>query len=323
MRFLRSGWHAEAIALVGCAFLAITPLLGPSDFYYSLMFVALTGIALSVSWVIFGGYAGYYNFGPPAFYGLGAYTVAILVTRVHANPFLAIPVSFFAAGLFGAFVGLITLRIRGPYFSLFTLFMAFSLMTLINAVPAATGGVAGLQLPFLSRDPKQETVLFQLLAVGCLALAIGAAIVVQRSRLMLALNAIRDDEDVAEAMGVNTSAVKIFTFSLSCALMGPIGGITALHNAFVDPAGMFNLYLGIIAILGAVIGGLRSWVGAVVGAIALFSIDYGTRFSLPPGASRIAFGLLLIIVVMFFPAGIVGSVVSKWRSIRVRARGTP
>ncbi len=306
----KRGWWAEAVALIACLALIGAPVLGPSAFQYALMFVALTNVALAVSWTIFGGYTGYYNFGPPAFFGVGAYTVAVLFGQIHVNPYIALPVGFVLAGVFAAFVGIISLRIRGPYFSLFTLFMVFALMTLINAVSGPLGGAEGLELPFIVDDPSRGRAIFQVLAVSAAALSIGSAVVVERSRLLLGLNAIRDDEDVAEAMGVPTAALKIIAFSLSCALMGLVGGIYALWSAFIEPGTIFNLFLGITAILAAVIGGLRNWMGPVVGALLLVTVDYGTRFNLPPGTSQIAYGLLLILAVMFFPSGIVGTVLT-------------
>jgi branched-chain amino acid transport system permease protein len=313
-------FRAEAVAAFLLILLALMPLLGPSDFVYQLVFISLINIGLAVSWVIIGGYTGYYSFGPAAFYGLGAYCVALFLVRAHGNFVVGLALGAIVAGILAILVGAVSLRIRGPYFSLLTLFIVSALQTIVSALPDFTGGEAGFSLPFLTNDFEFLTRLYLWMAIAVVAITVGSAVLIERSRLMLALNAIRDDEEVAEAMGVRTSVVKVAAFTISSALAGLIGGVATLHAAYVGPGQVFSIFIAINAILAPVAGGMRNWIGPVVGALLLVAIDYGTRFfasaSFMPDwvvvvsgpLNRMLYGVLLVAVVMFFRNGIVGTV---------------
>ena len=328
---LRS-FKAEAVAAVALLLLAVLPVVGPSDFVYQLVFISLMNIALAVSWVIIGGYTGYYSFGPAAFYGLGAYCVALFLVRAHGNFLLGLVLGVTAAGVLATVVGAVSLRIRGPYFSLLTLFLVNALQTIVAALPGFTGGNTGFSLPFITSDAEFETKLYLWMAIAVVAVTIGSAVLIERSRLMLALNAIREDEDVAEAMGVKTSLVKVVAFTISSALAGLVGGVATLHSAYIGPEQVFSIFIAVYAILAPVAGGMRNWMGPVVGAVLLVGIDYGTRFLAASGLmpdwaatlsgplNRMLYGVVLVAVVMFFRNGIVGTIQSL--SGRSWLRGT-
>lgn len=302
-RWLRPSEGAVAVAL---GLVAMAPLLGPGDFHYQMMWLGLTSVALAVSWVIIGGYTGYYSFAHPAFNGLGGYAVAILVVTHGWNPWVAVVAAVVVTTVVSVLIGAISLRIRGPYFSLLTLFVVIALQQLVVALPDFTGGTPGMSIPFVTSDHETERLLFHLLAVGTAGASILAAVLVSRSRYMLALNAIRDDEDVAEAMGVHTPRVKIFAFAVSSALVGLVGALTALHAAFIDPDGAFSIFIALAAVLGPVLGGARTWIGGVLGALLLVTIDYGTRFQVASDLNRLVYGLVLILAVRYLRGGIVG-----------------
>lgn len=227
------------------------------------------------------------------------------------------------ASALGLVVGSITLRLRGIYFSLLTLFIVYVLQALANAVPGFTGGSSGMSLPFLVEDFTNEGRVFHWLATGCALITVACAIAVSRSRYVLALRAIKDDEDVAEAMGVSTSLMKVATFMLSCGLMGMVGGLIALQATFVDPQVAFGLETAITSVLAPVLGGINYWVGGVVGALVVETINWGARLHVSPEYNRAVYGLMLILVIRFFPGGVVGFLVHGRERLRGRRSRRP
>ena len=257
-------------------------------------------VVISAAWNLIGGLAGYPAFGNVVYFGLGAYAVALLVTKYHWS---------FAAGLAGsvavpaAFAGLIgvpLLRLRGHYFAVASLGVAVAVGEVVNNLDYF-GGASGIFMPIVRSD-----LLFYYLMLGAAVLAVAVTWVVLRTRFGFGLIAIREDEGAAAVMGVNTTLYKIAAYALSAALTGLAGGIYAQWNVFVNQDVAFNIDVSIDSILMALIGGIGTIWGPVLGAAVLeFLIQtFAGRGDLAV-ITQVGLGLLLTVAVIFLPRGVV------------------
>lgn len=301
------------LLVVGLA-LASAPWLGLPPAYESVLYLVLHGVALASSWNLLSGYSGYFSFGHGAFFGIGIYTTAALTSKL-GWPFLAtLPAAAAMAGLAGTLLGAAAFRVhsvRAELFALLTLATTFVVATIILNTPIDGGpGVYLNAVPVPEIGPTPSST-FYLLALGAALLSVLAAAAVYHARLGTGLLAIHDDEDVAEVLGVPTYRYKLVTFALSCALAGLVGGIHALFVSYVTAGEIFSINLPLTVVLMAVLGGTRHWGGPVVGATAitllLHSFTGGDMAVLGKGLT----GLILIAVILFMPAGIVGQLLQR------------
>ena len=310
-------WLKWAIPLVAIALLAALPAAGPDIFYLSTGVLLFMYIALVSSWNIIGGYSGYISFGHGAFFGIGAYVVAIFLIKLGYSPFLMCFIGGAVSALFALIVGYPVLRLKGPYFSIATLCLGLAVpVIVINMPESITGGGTGLFMPlmpidiFVSRTIYYETML--VLAVGTTLLARW----ILNSKFGLGLNAIRENENTAETIGVNSTMLKISAFALSAFLVGIIGGIYAYYRTYVHTTTVFDPNLSVTIVLMAIFGGAATWEGPVIGALILTIIDQ-VLISAFPGApaeiSRLIYGLILVLVMMFMPSGIMHFIIGKFR----------
>jgi branched-chain amino acid transport system permease protein len=308
-------WLKWAIPLTVILLLALFPVATPDIFYLSVGVILFMYIALGSSWNIIGGYSGYISFGHGAFFGVGAYVIALLLIKLGYSPFFTCILGGLVAALFALIVGYPVLRLKGPYFSIATLCLGLAVPVIVNNLPSTlTGGGQGLFLPlmkidiFFSRTIYYEVMLF--LAVGTTLLARW----ILNTKFGLGLNAIRENENTAETIGVNSTVLKLQAFVLSAFLVGVIGGIYAYYRTYVHTATVFDPNLSIAIVMMAIFGGSATWQGPVIGAIILTVIDQ-VLISAFPGApaeiSRLIYGLILVLVIMFMPSGIMHFVKSK------------
>jgi branched-chain amino acid transport system permease protein len=266
-------------------------------FGYSLFF----WIAQASSWNTFTGYSGYFSFGQGAFFGVGVYSVAVLAVK-HDWPLL---LTFVVGGLLAAVVGLIIgvvvfrLReLRGEIFALMTLAVAFVMASIARVSPAIDGGqgvpVNNVQLPeFLGDFP---TMIFRLGLIVA-TLAIISAQFVQRSRLGWGLFSIRDDEDVAETLGVPTFRFKITALLLTSFLAGLSGAVHSLQIGYVTIEDVFSIRVPLFVILMSILGGTKHWMGPVVGAIVVVTLnDRLNRAGFQEISDLITGGLLILMI---------------------------
>ncbi len=269
-------------------------------------YVVLQYIVLSTAWNILGGYTGYVNFGTAAFFALGAYTTVAL----HKLLPLPLPVMILAGGAISAVVGLgtgyLTLRLRGTYFSIATLAMAVVMQTLITN----WGFVGGSRGAYIIRP---ETVLgldyvqyLFLLMLGLSVLAVGVARAIEHSRLGYGFAAIRDDEVAAEANGVPTLRLKLIATALSGGFMGMAGAPLPYYVTYLDPASGFSLSYAVNTIAMPLIGGTGSWLGPVLGAILLGTLQQVATVTISSALSLLLVGVLLVGFVIAAPRGIIG-----------------
>jgi branched-chain amino acid transport system permease protein len=309
-------WQFWLVGFVGClGFLALTRGLIGNEYFFFAGYQVLQFIVLATAWNILGGYTGYTNFGVGAFFAGGAYTAVVL----HKLTAVPVPVMMAAggvvAGLIGFGMGYLTLRLKGIFFAIATLAMAIVAQTLIVNWDYV-GGSRGIYVIRPQQGPlfgSYIQYLFTLMLALCW-IAVSIARSIEGSRLGLGFNAIRDDEQAAEAAGVPTLRLKLVATSLSGALMGMAGAPLPYYVTYLDPVSSFNLSYAVNSVAMPLIGGMTNWIGPVIGAILLGTIQQLATVTISSALNLLIVGLLLIGFVIVAPGGIVGLV----RSLRRR-----
>ena len=252
---------------------------------------------LAESWNIIGGFTGYASFGNVAFFGIGAYTTGVLLTRVGLPFALALPAGGIVAMLFAALVGMPILRLKGHYFAIATLGVAETMREVVYNLEF-TGKGTGLVMPIV-RTP----LIFFFLMLGILAAVTLVNWWLSQSRFGYGLIAIREDEDAAAAMGINTPLYKTIAFALSGAFTGLAGGLYAYWITFIDPDSVFKVIITVQLIIMAVFGGTGTVLGPLLGTLVLASVSEWLSTHLVPLAELFN-GLIIILVVLFMPKGL-------------------
>ena len=302
-------------ALAGCVvLLCAVPFAGLPAFYESFLYLLAHAVVLATSWNLLSGYSGYFSFGHAAFFGTGVYTTAVLAGRL-GWPFLwTLPLAALAAATLGAALGAVVFRVRalrGELFALLTLAITFVLATVIlNTVDGGPGIQVMAEVPKIA--PTASGALY-LLMLAAAVLTLWAGYAVYHARFGTGLFAIRDDEDVAEVMGVPTLRFKLAAFALSCALAGLAGGIHAVFVSYVTVAETFSIALAVNVVLMSALGGTRHWLGPAVGAIAITLLLYAFTGAQAAVLGRALSGAILIAVIVAMPEGIVGQVFKRFR----------
>lgn len=295
----------HGIALLGVsAALLVLPWAVPNLYIQHIAILVFMYIALASSWNIIGGYAGYESFGHIVFFGIGAYTAAILLIQLGWSPLLTAPVAGAAAAL-SAVAALPSLRTRGAYFAIATLALAFLGQVLISNLDSLTGGGRGLFLPLPPWDLSTAKRLFYYaMLIGAVG-SVAMSILIKRSKFGLGLELIRDDEDKAEAIGINTTYYKGLAFVLSAFFPGYVGAVHAYQMNYISPANTFSILISINILLFAIFGGKGTVAGPVLGATVLVLLSQFLNIALTGELHVLLFGLLLIGIVLFVPEGII------------------
>jgi len=285
-----------AAIVVALVLLALVPWIAtPSLIQFGISTLLMA--TLAQSWNIIGGYTGYASFGNSVFYGLGSYGVAIAMVQWHLPFGVGLALGAVLAVLFALLIGLPVLRLRGHYFAICTLALA-EVMTAIVSNLEIAGRNTGLVLPLLRGDA-----LFYELALGLLVLTTLAVIYIARSRFGFGLIAIRENEEAAAVMGVDTTRYKVAAFAISGFFTSLAGGIHAYWITFLDPVSAFDITLNVKMIIMAVFGGPGSIFGPVVGAFLLSAISEVLSTKISTLAS-LFFGFVIIVAVVFMPRGL-------------------
>ena len=292
-------------AALGLVCLAL-PLVGLPLFYVQQAFLLFFFAALAQSWNILGGYGGYLSFGHVAFVVLGGYTVGILYYKLGLSPFVTFPLAGVTSSILALIIGAICFRIRGSYFLIATMLVLFILQSLALNLRDLTNGSNGIDLPLFTNDYRFEARLWYYCGFGGLVVTSLIAYAVERSTFGLNLNAIREDEDVARTMGVRTVQVKAAAFMLSAALAGMLGAMYTYRAHVIEPIGGFSIEVSAAPILMAILGGSRTWVGPIIGAVIFQTISIGLAVSFGNEYSNVVFSIFLIVVVLLLPEGLVG-----------------
>ena len=301
--------------VVAAAVLVLTRGLIGNEYFFFAGYVVLQYIVLSTAWNILGGYTGYTNFGVGAFFAVGAYSSVVL----HKLTSLPVPVMILVGGLMSGILGFgmgyLTLRLKGVFFAIATLALAIVAQTFIVNWDYV-GGSRGVYVIRPQQAPLYGSYIQYLYSLMLVLAWVSVAIArtIERSRLGLGLNAIRDDEAAAEAGGVPTLRLKLISTTLSGALMGMGGAPLPYYVTYLDPASSFNLSYAVNSVAMPLIGGMTSWVGPVIGAILLGTIQQLATVTISSALNLLIVGLLLIAFVIIAPNGIVGLVQARRRA---------
>ena len=254
---------------------------------------------MAVSWTMFSGATGYMSLAPAAFFGMGIYSVALLQEELPFGVIIVVGglLSFALALL----VGLVTLRLKGIYFTIFSFGLVVFIGNVVNYVEAKIFQTHGRYLIILDR-----TMLLYVM-LGLAVVTVLAIYFIRRSRLGLAMQSIGGNEEAAEHMGVNTTMVKVMTFAISAIFMGAAGVVTAPSLIYVNPGIAFSLSYSFLPILGAVFGGMGQLYGPVLGAVVFGYLEKTLRAQLLT-YFMLGFGIIMVAVILFLPNGIVGLV---------------
>ena len=278
-----------------------------NDYYFFAGYVVLQYVVLSTAWNILGGYCGYVNFGSAAFFALGAYST-VAVHRLDPMPIpVLVAIGGVVSGIVGLAMGYLTLRLRGAFFAIATLALAVVLETLIvnwDYVGGSRGAyiVRPETMPPFGSYIKYLFLIMMLLAVG----AITVARLIERSRLGYGFATIRDDELAAEASGVPTLRLKLIATTISGALMGMAGAPFPYYIGFLQPSSAFGLDYAVNSIAMPLIGGTTSWVGPLIGAVLLGSLQQIATVTISSAVNLLIVGFLLVGFVIVAPNGIIG-----------------
>lgn len=274
-------------------------------YYRSFIMFTMMWAVLALSWNIISGYTGYTSFGHVVFYGAGAYASAILVADHGWNWIATLAVGGALGVALACLIGYPVLRLKGPYFAIAMLGAAEGTRVLVTVWDSLTHGGAGISLP--NAENSRETYFAMLALLACTMLA---AYWVAHSRFGVRLNAIREDEVAAEALGIDTTRYKLAAFALSALFPAVAGGIQANKTLYVNPDGEFFLQITITMMLMAMLGGKGTVIGPIVGAAALYGVQeiVWVKF---PFAHLILFGIFLILVARFMPRGVVGLCIDR------------
>ena len=298
--------------IAGAALVLALPLVVRNPFFLHLCIMVLMWTLLGAAWNVLGGFAGQVSFGHAALFGVGSYVTIILYLKAGVAPWWGIPLAGVAAAVVSLPLGLICFRLRGPYFSLSTLAVAEIVRLVALNWEAVTNGPEGFlitHLPpvtLLGHPVDWEAKEPFYLAVAVLALgAVAVTAWLERSRLGAFLVAIRENEDAAEAVGIDTVRAKVTTLAISAFLAGAGGGFYAFYFRYVDPDAVLPITLSMEMVFLAVVGGLGTVVGPFIGAIFLTTLGESMRARFQVG-HLIFYGLFMMIVIRYMPEGIWG-----------------
>jgi branched-chain amino acid transport system permease protein len=301
-----------AAILAAVALLAAVPLATASNVVLNFLVLALLIALVGQGWNLLGGYGGQYSFGHAAFFGTGAYVTAVLQVRCGVNAWAAFCAGIAAGALMGAVIGGLSFRsgLKGSYFALVTLAFAEVLRIAASAAPV-TGAGAGTLIPLDLRPEAfqfQSRAPFYWIVLGLVAVSLALAKAIEDSRFGAYVIAVRENEDAAAALGVNTTAVKITAMTVSAAITAAGGGFYAQYFLFVDAGIAYGPWISIEALLAPIIGGAGTVFGPLLGALAVKTLGELGKMAAgdAPGLDLVIYGCVLILVVAAAPRGISG-----------------
>src|SRR5215470_491685 len=299
-------WAGAAIFLI--ATLLMTQYIR-NEYPFFAGYVILQFVVLSVAWSILGGYAGYVNFGTNAFFGVGVYTAVFLAKAFDAPLAVQIATAAVVGSLLGLGIGLLTLRMRGIFFSIATIALAIIIETAVTNW-RFVGGAAGIQLqrpPVMPPFDSYVKMLFFVQAV-LVVVAVAVARFIQNSRMGRGLHALRDDELAAECTGVPTLRLKLLACMISGALISAGGAPAAMYLQFANPDSAFNLNYSVSVLAMSLIGGTAHWIGPIIGAILLGATQQFLAVTISSEINVLVLGIMLVLFVVAAPTGIIGLV---------------
>jgi branched-chain amino acid transport system permease protein len=285
-----------------------------NDYLFFAGYVVLQYIVLATAWNILGGYCGYVNFGTAGFFGIGAY-VTVAIHQWHPLPIpLLVLIGGVVSAVIGYGMGYLTLRLRGAFFAIATLALAVVLETLVVNWDYVGGSRGAYIVRPEEIAPFGSYIRYMFLIMMLLAIAaIIVARLIEHSRLGYGLATIRDDELAAEAAGVPTLRLKLIATTISGALMGMAGAPFPYYIGYLQPSSTFGFDYAVNAIAMSLIGGTTSWVGPLIGAVLLGSLEQLVTVTISSAVNLLIVGLLLVFFVIVAPNGILGLIHKYWQ----------
>ena len=278
----------------------------------NVMDIILIYLALALSWDMLLR-SGQISFGMAGLFGVGGYAAALLHLNAGVNPLFSIFLGGLAAGVLAWLVGMAVLQLRGMYFAIVTLALAEIFRVIVRNLPDLTGGPEGTILPsaiFAGNSTKTYW-----LVLGVAIVSMVASEIFRRTRIHFALTSIRNDEIVAKSSGIDVFNYLVFIFAITSAIQGIAGGAYAHIYGFVSPEGSFSLDFTLLPIAMALLGGMHSTWGPVVGAVLLGVVSEFLKLRIPYG-HLLVYGLIIVIAILFFPRGIVGTLEQRLKRER-------
>jgi branched-chain amino acid transport system permease protein len=301
------------IWLVVCAAVFAASVWLDNDYIFFAGYVVLQYVVLGTAWNILGGYCGYVNFGSAAFFALGAYSTVTIYRLITELEFYRMPIPVLmlvggiVSGIVGFGMGYLTLRLRGAFFAIATLALAVVLQTLVVNWDYVGGSRGAYIIRPEQIEPIGNYIRYLFLIMMLLAVAaITTARLIEHSRLGYGFASIRDDELAAEASGVPTLRLKLIATAISGALMGMAGAPFPYYIGYLQPSSTFGLDYAVNSIAMPLIGGTTSWVGPLIGALLLGSLQQIATVTISSAVNLLIVGFLLVIFVIIAPNGIVG-----------------
>lgn len=309
---------------IGLLIFFLFPLFSDDQYILHIGILILYIALISQAWNILSGYAGQFSFGHAIFFGTGAYTSTTLLVKYGVTPWVGMFVGAFVAILIGLFIGFLSFRykLRGAYFSLGTLAFAEILRILVQNLDYFNKTL-GILIPinedpmmfqFSSRVTYYYVILIMLIVVTLITFWIS------RSRLGFNLIAIRENEEAAQSLGVNTFRAKMIAIALSGALTAVGGTFYAQYILYIDTHTTFGNEVSVSVILPAILGGMGTILGPIVGALIIVPLGEITAhfFGGFAGVHLMVYGLILVLVILFLPEGLVGWIQEKIRKRRLK-----
>ncbi len=296
--------------------LILLPLTGLSSYVMHILILVIMWSVIGMAWNLLSGYCGQVSFGHAAFFGTGAYTAGMLYSKFGFSGWWGLPLSIIVVACSALVIGYICLRLRGPFFALATLSMGVILRIVAENLVNLTGGDLGIMIRERTWVEK-IWYYYIILAIACCTFAVVKLVI--ESKLGYYFVAIREDQDAAESLGINTTLYKNVALVLSAVLTGFAGAFYMNYMGYIDPKVVFALHdISIVAIMVVMVGGVATYWGPVVGAIIMVLLAEIIR-SIPAlgTAHHTLFGILLIVIIIFLPNGIVGDIRKLKRFFRI------
>lgn len=305
------GNKTKLILLIATIILFVLPFTNDNNYLTSIFITFFAFAAMGASWNIIGGYAAQISWCHASFVAIGGYTSILMLQYFNTTPFISIFIGMAISVFFAFIIGSASFRLRGAFFTLSTIAFAEIIRVLLLYFKNFTGGANGLYIAYkgnnlwnlqFSNDKPHYYIMFLMMVI-----IIFVANLLQKSKMGYYLRAIKSDEDAAQSLGIGTHKVKLKAFMISAALTSAIGSIYAFFVAYIDPTSIAGLELSVKIGTVAIIGGLATIWGPVIGAFVIVLLTEMTNLYLGfiPGAAYMIYGLVLILIVLFRPAGLI------------------
>lgn len=294
-----------SVVAVAVVLSLLVPLVVQTDYGLQVLFRIYLFASLGLAWNLVGGYAGQLSLGHAAYFGAGAYGLALFSGKLGMSPWLAVLMGVAAALVCALLIGGVSFRLRGPYFALATIACAEILRLTAKNLPGLTGGDVGVQVPALFHGNVNRS--FYWAAVTLASLAFALTVIISRGKFGYYLMAIREDEDTALSVGIDAAWNKLAALLVSAALTAVAGALYASIFLFIVPDQVLALDVSNEIAIVAMLGGAGTVLGPIVGSVVLETAAEIFKNTFRE-AHQLIFGALLVVVVLFLPGGIMGAI---------------